>query len=293
MRILKVAAASLAVLALGGVALTSLWPAQAAEGGGHELKTPPGGWTFDGPFGYFEKEQLQRGAKVYVEVCSSCHSMKLMSYRNLGQEGGPFYDAAFPNPNDNPRVKAIAAMFTTPALDEETGEPMKPAPAAKPADHFASPYPNDIAARAANGGALPPDLSVMAKARHGGASYIYSLLTGFADPPPGLSINQGQHYNHYFPGDTASQWSGDPRDKPPGGFLAMPPQLTPNRVKFDDGKPGTPEQMAEDVAAFIAWASEPHAQDRKMMGVGVLAFLAIFALAVYISYRSIWRNVEH
>lgn len=297
MRILKVAAAALAVLSIGGVAVTSLWPASAAEeeghkGGGHELKTPAKGWTFEGPFGYFDKVQLQRGAKVYAEVCSSCHSMKLMSYRNLGQPGGPFEDPAYPNPNDNPRVKAIAEMFSVPTIDSETGEGGKTVPA-KPADRFVSPYPNEIAARAANGGALPPDLSAIVKARHGGASYIYSLMTGFAEPPPGLSVSQGQHYNHYFPGDTAPQWAGDPREKPPGGFLAMPSQLTDGRVKFDDGSPSTPEQMAEDVSAFLAWASDPHEQDRKQMGVGVLAFLAIFAVVVYLSYRQVWRNVEH
>jgi ubiquinol-cytochrome c reductase cytochrome c1 subunit len=296
MRMLKLAAAALAALTLGGVAVTSLWPANAAEEGhgGHGLREPAAGWSFEGPFGYFQPEQLQRGFKVYAEVCSSCHAMRLMSYRNLGQQGGPFYDRAYANPNDNPRVKAIAAMFTTPRLDPETGEQIVPVPPAIPSDTFQRPYPNDIAARGANGGALPPDLSVIVKARHGGASYVYSFLTGFAEhAPQGLTVNAGQHYNTAFNGDTASQWSGDPRAKPPGGFTAMAPQLPDGRVKFDDGSPSTTDQMAQDVAAFLAWASEPKQQIRKQMGIAVLGFLAIFAVVVYLSYRQIWRNVEH
>ena len=135
---------------------------------------------------------------------------------------------------------------------------------------------------------------MIAKARHGGASYIYSLLTGFHEPPAGLTVNPGQHYNTYFAGDTASQWSGDPRHKPPGGFLAMAPPLKPDTVvQYDDGTAATVDQMAQDVAAFLSWASEPKMQTRKQMGIAVIAYLAILALLAYLSYRAIWRNVEH
>lgn len=207
-----------------------------AHEGGHELRTPPGGWSFEGPFGKYDRNALQRGLKVYREVCSNCHGMKLVAFRNLGQPGGPFFDEKAPNPNDNPIGKAIAADYKVPGIDPETGDPTQNP--AKTSDVFRSPFPNETAARAGNGGALPPDLSVMAKARHGGASYIYSLLTGYRDAPEKLTVNPGQHYNIYFAGDTGSQWAGDPRKKPPGGFLAMNPPLPKDGiVTFDDGLP--------------------------------------------------------
>lgn len=259
--------------------------------GGHELKTPPGGWTHEGFFGTYDQNQLQRGYKVYREICASCHGMKLMSFRNLGQKGGPFYDAEFPNPNDNPVVKALAAEITLPAIDQETGDPIT-APAI-PANHFPEPFANEFAARAGNGGALPPDLSVIVKAREGGAGYIYSLLTGYYEPPTGLEVAPGQNYNAYFHGDTAAQWTGDPRLKPPGGFLAMAAPLSDDLVTYDDGTPATLEQHAADVSAYLAWASEPKMQTRKQMGLAAIAYLAILALLVYLSYRRIWRNVEH
>src|ERR1700760_4309311 len=141
-------------------------------------------WSFDGPFGKFDKEQLQRGYKVYREVCSACHSMNLMSFRNLGQKGGPFYDPKYPNPNNNPVVKSLAHDIQVKDIDQDTGDVIsRPA---TPADKFPAPFANQYAAAASNGGAIPPDLSVMAKAREGGPRYIYSLLTGFKAPPVGL-----------------------------------------------------------------------------------------------------------
>jgi len=301
MRLAKLAAVAAASVLAGFVAL----PANAQEhgagaeahgeehaAGGHHLKTPPGGFEFEGPFGTFDQNALQRGYRVYKEVCSSCHGMKLMSFRNLGEKGGPFGDPAFPNPNDNPRVKVIAAEYTVASVDQETGDAIQ-IPATT-ASRFPSPYANDSAARGMNGGALPPDLSVIAKARHGGASYVYSLLTGFAEPPAGLTVNPGQHYNTYFAGDTRSQWKGDPRNAPPGGFLAMaPPLTTTGQVTYDDGTEPTVDQMAADVATFLAWAGEPKVQTRKQMGVATLGYLFILALLSYVSYRQIWRNVEH
>ncbi len=263
-----------------------------AAAGGHHLKTPAGGFSFEGPFGTFDQNALQRGYRVYREVCSSCHGMKLMSFRNLGEKGGPFGDDAFPNPNDNPRVRVIASEYTVASVDPETGDPIQ-IPATT-ASHFPSPYANEAAARGMNGGALPPDLSVIAKARHGGGSYVYSLLTGYYAPPAGLTVAPGQHYNAYFAGDTTSQWTGDPRNAPAGGFLAMaPPLTTVGQVTYDDGTEPTIEQMAADVATFLAWAGEPKVQTRKQMGVATLGYLFILALLSYISYRQIWRNVEH
>jgi ubiquinol-cytochrome c reductase cytochrome c1 subunit len=275
------AAALLAGIALG-------FAASAAEHGPplRDVK-----FGFEGPLGKYDRGSLQRGYKVYAEVCSSCHGMNLLTYRNLGQKGGPFYDEKYPNPNDNPYAKAIAAAIEVPDIDPDTGDAItRPATAA---DHFKNPYANEPAARAGNGGALPPDLSVIAKAREGGAHYIYSLLTGYRDPPAGLTVAPGQYYNLYYQSDLASAWKG-PKDKvPPGGVLAMSFQLTPDRVAFDDGTPSTTDQEAKDVAAFLAWAAEPHAEERKETGLAVMLYLIIFAGIVYMSYRRIWKNIAH
>jgi ubiquinol-cytochrome c reductase cytochrome c1 subunit len=296
MRLNTLAFAGFAALAMSAVAVPVLAQehaaAEGAAGGGHELLEPAGGWRHEGYFGTFDQNSLQRGFKVYREVCSSCHGMKLMAFRHLGQQGGPFYMAEFQNPNDNPKVKALAAEYQIADIDHETGDPTtRPG---IPADRFPSPYANEYLARAGNGGALPPDFSVIVKARHGGAGYIYSLMQGFVAPPQGLNVAPGQHYNAYFAGDTASQWTGDPRHKPPGGFLAMAEPLSRDGlVTFDDDTPSTKAQMAQDVATFLAWASDPKMQTRKQVGVSVLAYLVILALLAFLSYRRIWRNVEH
>jgi ubiquinol-cytochrome c reductase cytochrome c1 subunit len=248
-------------------------------------------WSFEGPFGKFDQAQLQRGFKVYSEVCSACHSMNLMSYRNLAQPGGPFYDPKHPNPNESPVAKSIAAAQQVPDIDPDTGDTVQRP--ATPADHFKAPFPNEAAARAANGGALPPDLSVIVRAREGGADYVHSLLSGYVDPPAGLEVPDGKYYNPYMAGDLGSYWKG-PKDKvPPGGFIAMPFQLTPDRVSFDDGTKATTDQEAKDVAAFLAWAAEPHQIERKQTGFAVLLYLLAFAVVLWFSYRRIWRNVAH
>ncbi len=264
--------------------------AAAAEAATTALPPKAVHWSFQGPFGQFDQEQLQRGYKVYHDVCSACHSMNLMSYRNLGQSGGPFYNPAYPNPIDNPYVKAIAKGFQVPDIDQTTGDPThRPA---TPADAFAAPFPNEYAARASNGGALPPDLSLIIKAREEGPQYVYSLLTGYANAPAGLSVPAARYYNPYFPGDLTSNWSGAGA-APPGGFIAMPLQLTANRVTYDDGVAATPDQEAKDVVAFLAWASEPHQTDRKRLGFSVMIYLVLFSGLLYASYRRIWRNVAH
>ena len=313
MKYLRLRTITLAVLGLGLAA--SAYGAGEAK----HAHPPEGGWPFEGVFGQFDQDSVQRGYQVYREVCASCHSMDLLSYRNLGQPGGPFYDSDYPA-NENPLVKAFAAEDEVYGGVDEVGEPIyRPA---TPADRFRAPYANDNAARAANNGALPPDLSVITKARHGGASYIYSLLVGY---PEGFDADGnlefpladdghhgeegehgeehelhgtltqplGQYYNPYMAGDTTPQWDGDPRHVPPGGFLAMPPQLTDGRVEYLDGTEATVEQMAADVAQFLAWAGEPKQGNRKSAGLKVIAFLSILALLLWFSYHQIWRDVEH
>ena len=275
-------------LAAFGLAILAA-PAALAAGGAAPVKHVE--FSFEGPFGKFDQAQLQRGYKVYREVCSACHSMELMSFRNLGQKGGPFFNPKYPNPNDNPYVKSIAKDYQIKDIDSETGEVIdRPGTSA---DKFPSPFPNEAAARASNGGAYPPDLSVMAKARHAGPQYIYSLLTGYKTPPAGLKVGAGQHYNPYMAGDVTAAWSG-PHDKvPPGGFIAMAPPLAAGQVTFDDGTKSTLEQQAKDVAAFIAWASEPKMEERKAFGMAAMIYLFIFAGLLYASYRKIWKNVAH
>jgi len=277
------------LMAIAAVAGLSIVAAPASAEGGHHLKD--GGFSFEGPFGTFDQGQLQRGYKVYREVCAACHSMNLMHYRTLGERGGPFYDPHAENPAANRFVKALAAEAQIADIDNETGEAiMRPGIAA---DKFPAPYPNHTAAAAANGGAAPPDLSVMAKARHGGADYIYSLLTGYHTPPAGLRMTSTQHYNAYMSGDLKPFMPAG-AETPPGGFIAMPPPLTAaGQVTYDDGTNASVDQMSKDVAAYIAWASEPHATERKQAGLGVLAFLAIFAGITYASYRRIWKGVAH
>lgn len=275
-----------AAVALGMMAGAA--PALAAGGAAHPRS---GGFSFEGPFGTYDQGQLQRGYKVYHEVCAACHSMNLMHYRNLGDRHGPFWNPKYPNPNDNPVVKALAKEVQVGDIDSETGEAIQRD--ATPADKFRAPYPNATAAAAGNGGAAPPDLSVMAKARHDGANYIYSLLSGYRNPPAGLTIRDGQHYNPYMAGDLTPFWDETKGHVPPGGFIAMPPPLQNGQVTYDDGSPQTVDQYAKDVAAFIAWTSEPKMVERKQAGFGVLIYLLIFAGVTYAAYRRIWKGVAH
>ncbi|MBI1236873.1 MAG: cytochrome c1 [Alphaproteobacteria bacterium] len=259
-------------------------PALAAEGETHAPENHD--WSWEGPFGTFDDRQLQRGLQVYQEVCASCHSMDLLSFRNLGQPGGPFEYLpdpehegeliTFANPNDNPVVMEIASRYTYTEIDLETGEEMERQ--GIPADRFPNPYANDAQAAASNGGAAPPDFSVIVKARSGGADYIRSLLLGYDyEVPEDVTLLPGQHYNPYFP----------------GGVLAMGPQLFDGAVPYADDTPQTAEQYAEDVVAFLAWASEPHMEQRKRMGLGVMIFLLIFAVLMWLAYRQVWANVKH
>lgn len=275
------------IAAAAGLSLMATQPALASGGAEHPKS---GGFSFEGPFGTFDQAQLQRGYKVYREVCSSCHSMDLMHFRTLAEPGGPFYDAHQVNPAENRFVKVLAAEVQVPDIDSETGEAIMRD--AVPADKFPNPYPNATAAAAGNGGAAPPDLSVMAKARHDGANYIYSLLSGYRAAPAGLEIRSGQYYNPYMAGDL-TPFVAEGAHVPPGGFIAMPPPLANGQVTYDDGSAETVDQYAKDVAAFIAWASDPKQVQRKQSGMGVLIFLILFAGITYVSYRRIWKGVAH
>ncbi len=277
-----------------GIALAALGLALlagAAQAATHPEEPKDVSWSFQGPLGKFDKAELQRGYKVYREVCAACHSMNLMYFRNLGQKGGPFFEPEYPNPNDNPYVKALAADIQVKDIDSETGDVVqRPATSA---DKFQAPFPNEPAARASNGGALPPDLSVIAKAREGGPAYIYSILTGYENPPAGLTVPVGGHYNPYMPGDLTAYWSGDHKKMPKGGFIAMPPPLAPDKVTFDDGTKSTVENQAKAVTAFLTWAAEPKMEERKSFGLGAMIYLLIFSIILWFSYRRVWKNVGH
>lgn len=249
-------------------------------------------WSFEGPFGHYDQAQLQRGYKVYHEVCSSCHAMSMVAFRNLGDKGGPFWNPKYPNSNDNPVVKAIAKDFQIADIDSDTGDAIK-----RPgitADYLPAPFANDAAARASNGGALPPDMSLLAKAREGGPAYIYSIVVGDnVDVPAGLTVPAGKYYDKYISGDLSSYWKGDSNHVPVGGFIAMPPPLTDDKVSFDDGTKGTIHQEAKDVAAFLEWAADPKMEERKESGIAVMIFLLLFTGILYGSYREVWRKVGH
>jgi ubiquinol-cytochrome c reductase cytochrome c1 subunit len=282
---------SMTKLAIGLIAAGALLTGGAtlAESNAAPLVQPPHPFTFDGPFGTFDQAQLQRGYKVYREVCSTCHAMHLMSFRNLGQKGGPFYDPKYKNPNDNPVVKEIASEYDIADIDPDTGDDITRK--GTPADRFPSPFKNDEAAKASNNGAIPPDMSVLAKAREGGALYIYNIVSGSHTPPAGLELNPGQYYYPHVNGSLRAQWKGDPAHVPHGGVLAMPPPLKSNgQVAYDDGTPSTVQQNAEDVAAFLAWASDPHAVERKQTGFAVIIYLLLLAGLTYAAYRQVWRG---
>lgn len=256
---LKALLALAAGLALAGVAY-------AAEG---DVKHPePQKWSWEGAFGKFDRQQLQRGYQVYKEVCAACHAMHLVSFRNLSQPGGPEFSEA--------QMKAIAASFQVPAIDDK-GEVIQRA--GIPADRFPSPFPNETAARAANNNAYPVDLSVIVKARHDGANYIYALLTGYADAPSEFQLLPGLNYNPYFPGKQ----------------IAMPaPLVSDGQVTWPEGNPpATKEQMARDVVAFLAWTAEPKLEERKLMGVQVMIFLLGLSVLLYFAYKRLWRDVDH
>ena len=243
-----------------------------------EKDAKPVTYSFEGPFGKFDKAQLQRGYKVYKEVCSNCHSMNLMSFRNLSDKGGPGFSEE--------QVKALAATFKIHDTNDK-GEPFdRPGLAS---DTFPMPFATPAAA-AASLGAAPPDLSLITKAREGwhgtfnqlingigGPQYVYSLLTGYEDPPKDVEPVEGKYYNPYFQN---------------GVWISMTPPLADGLVTFDDGAPNTKEDIARDVSAFLAWTAEPKMEERKQMGFDVIIYLLILAGLLYAVKRKIWADIH-
>lgn len=251
----------------------------------HEVIPPTMSWSFAGPFGKFDQAQLQRGLKVYKEVCSNCHSLNYIAFRNLADPNGPGYSTA--------QASAFASDYKIKDGPNDAGD-MFERPG-RTADYFPAPFPNEQAARASNGGAAPPDLSLMAKARsyerpfprfifdfftqfqERGPNYIHALLTGFeANPPAGFSLPSGSYYNKYFPGHS----------------IKMPPPLSDGQVTFDDGAPATVDQYSKDVSAFLMWTAEPKLVERKRLGLQVMVFLILLAGLLYFTKRKIWADAH-
>ncbi|MDA0341991.1 MAG: cytochrome c1 [Proteobacteria bacterium] len=251
-----ITAAAAAIIAVG---LTAS-PVRAAGDG---IELPSLDWSFAGVFGTFDRGELQRGFQVYKEVCSGCHSLNYIAFRNLADLGFNELEvkaiAADYEVEDGPNIEG--EMFNRPGL---------------PADRIPAPFPNDNAARAGNGGALPPDLSLMVDARPNGANYVYALLTGYGDAPSGVTIAEGMSYNAYFPGHQ----------------VAMPPPLSDDGVDYADGTKATATQQARDVTAFLAWTTEPNMEARKEMGVMAILFLLVMTGLLYLSKRKIWADVH-
>ena len=223
-------------------------------------------WTFKGLFGKFDRASLQRGYQVYTEVCAACHSMKYLSYRNLSEKGGPEFSVA--------QAKAIAASFEVTDGPNADGE-MFQRPG-KLSDKFVMPYENVKAAEAANGGAYPPDMSVLVKARGGGVDYIYSLLQGYEEAPSGMTLDDGVHYNKYMYGNK----------------IKMSAPLSDGIIEYSDGTNATVEQMSKDVTTFLMWAAEPSLEARHQMGFKAIVYLIILTILVYFSMKRIWSRVK-
>ena len=254
MKMMKTIAIALIALSAFGTAV------QAAGAGKHPKQID---WSFDGAFGKFDKASAQRGWQVYREVCSSCHGLKYFRFRNLADLG-----------YSDEMIKAFAAEYTVAGEPDDFGDPTERA--ALPQDAFPSPFPNDNAARASNGGALPPDLSLMVKARHDGANYVYSLMTGYEDAPADVEISDGKAYNPYFK----------------GGQISMAPPLSEGIVEYEDGSVPSSEQMSKDLVNFLMYVAEPNLQSRHQMGMSVVIYLIIFTIISYFSMKKIWAPVK-
>lgn len=252
--LLTVAAAALVSLGLTAA------PAKAA---GNAVELPSQNWSFAGIFGTFDRGELQRGFQVFKEVCAGCHSLDYIAFRNLADLG--FNEL---------EIKAIAAEYEVQDGPNDDGE-MFDRPGL-PADRFPAPFANDNAARASNGGALPPDLSLMVDARPNGANYLYALMTGYGDAPSGVTVAEGMSYNAYFPGHQ----------------IAMPAPIADDGVEYADGTKATVDQQARDITAFLTWAAEPNLEERKRMGVMAVLFLLVMTGLLYASKRKIWADVH-
>jgi ubiquinol-cytochrome c reductase cytochrome c1 subunit len=256
-----VASTMVAPIATSAIVATGLLAAPAHA---QEADMPHERWSFQGLFGTFDLAAAQRGFQIYSGVCSNCHSMKLLHYRDLSGIG-----------LDADQIKAIAANVTVPSGLDDQGNP-KDGPAT-PASPFKSPFANDVAARAANNGALPPDLSLIVNAREGGPDYIYGILTGFAEAPAGFKMQDGMNYNRTFPGHQ----------------IAMPQPLQDGTVEYSDGTPTNLNQEAHDVVTFLDWAANPETVERKQIGVRVILFLLFMTGITYAVKRKVWSDVHH
>lgn len=228
-------------------------------------------WPFDGPFGHYDRASLQRGYQVYKEVCSACHSLNRIAFRNLHDRGGPGFSEA--------EVKAIAAGFNVAAEPNDEGKTyddsgVRLTRPGLPSDYFPPPFENEKAARAANLGALPPDLSIIIKAREGHSNYVFSILTGFTEPPAGFTMTENMYFNPYFAGHQ----------------IAMPPPLKDVSITYADGTQATTEQMAHDVVTFLTWASEPKMEERKELGFSVMLYLLAMTGLLFLAYRRVWHG---
>ena len=230
----------------------------------HEVQLAKQEWSFNGVFGTFDKEQVQRGFQVYKDVCSACHSLQYLAFRNFAELG---YSEA--------QVKALAAQYEVEDGPNDEGEMFKRK--AKASDHIPKPFPNEQAARAANGGALPPDLSLITKAREHGPDYIYNLLLGYEDPPAGFELLPGLNYNKVFPGHQ----------------IAMAKQIDNGLVTYADGAPTDAAAIAKDVTTFLHWVAEPKLEARHSTGFRVLLYTLLFTILAYFAKRRIWANLEH
>ena len=223
-------------------------------------------WSFKSFIGKFDRASLQRGYQVYNEVCASCHSIKYLSYRNLAEKGGPEFSEE--------EAKAIASNFEVVDGPDSTGEMFTRS--ARLSDKFVMPYANEEEAKSTNGGAYPPDMSVLVKARAGGADYIYSLLLGYEDPPTDIKLDEGVYYNKYMYGNK----------------IKMSAPLSDDLIEYSDGTMATKEQMAKDVVSFLMWAAEPHLEQRHKFGFRVLIYLIIISVLVYFGMKKIWSRIE-
>lgn len=245
------------------IAVLILFSGKAVASGGNQHSPKEMLWPFDGITGSVDKRSAQRGFQVYKEVCSGCHSLRLLSYRNLEAIGF-----------SEEEVKAIAAQASVQDGPNDDGD-MFERPG-RPSDRFVSPFANEKAARASNGGAFPPDLSLIVKARPNGANYVYSILTGYEPTPSGMHMNTGMHYNPYFPNMQ----------------IAMPQPLSDDHVTYQDGTVASVDQMSRDVVNFLQWAAEPEMEARKQTGVKVMIYLAIFTILFYMAKKRIWSRLE-
>jgi len=263
-------------LSLGSAVLALLTTASAfaAEGAIDTKRLHPKAveFSFEGPFGTYDRGALQRGYQVYKEVCAACHAVEHLAFHNLAEPGGPEFTEA--------QTRALAAAAKVPAEPNDRGETTDDkgttlTRSATLADHLPAPFPNENAARANNNNSLPPDLSMIVKAREGGAAYVYSILTGFHEKAPtGFKVTEGKYFNPYFEG-----WN-----------ISMPPPLNANSVTYSDGTKATIEQEAHDVVTFLAWAAEPKMEERKRVGFGVIIFLIALAGLLYAAYRKVWAD---